>query len=94
MAMNTIPLAMPADLLNQIKQTADDSHLSSADIMRQAIRAGLPKVRKSLAQGSRITNVEPLPGKVMDRIYRKRPADDGIAGIKELVSNQAFEGEE
>lgn len=49
MAMDTIPLAMPPDLLAEIKRTAQQTQLSSADIMRQAIRAGLPQVREALA---------------------------------------------
>lgn len=56
MAMNTIPLAMPADLLDEVRRTADDTHLSSADVMRQAIKAGLPRVREALAvKGSGLT---------------------------------------
>lgn len=46
--MDTIPLAMPPDLLDEVKRTARETQLSSADIMRQAIKAGLPKVREAL----------------------------------------------
>jgi hypothetical protein len=49
MAMDTIPLAMPPELLAEVKRTAQETQLSSADIMRQAIKAGLPQVREALA---------------------------------------------
>jgi hypothetical protein len=51
--METIPLAMPADLLDEVEQAAAATHLSKADVMRQAIKAGLPQVRQALeAEGS------------------------------------------
>ena len=61
MAMNTIPLAMPADLLAEVRRTADDTHLSSADVMRQAIKAGLPRVREALTpKPSILDGLKPL----------------------------------
>ncbi len=60
MAMNTIPLAMPADLLAEVKRTADDAHLSKADVMRQAIKAGLPRVREALRAEPSLDSLKPL----------------------------------
>jgi hypothetical protein len=34
MAMDTIPLTMPPDLLEEVKRAARETQLSSADIMR------------------------------------------------------------
>ncbi len=60
MAMDTIPLAMPADLLAEVKRTAEVTHLSSADIMRQAIKAGLPRVREALGVDSVLGGLKPF----------------------------------
>jgi hypothetical protein len=49
MSMTTYPLALPKELLAEIKRTADDTKLSLADAMRQAIRLGLPRVRRNLS---------------------------------------------
>jgi hypothetical protein len=38
----------------------------------------------------RITNVDPLPKEVADRLYRERPDDDGIEGIEGLIGRQAW----
>ena len=94
MAMNTVPLAIPPDLLEEVRRTSEEVHLSSADVMRRAIKAGLPKVRESMGQLTPITNVPPLTDRTLDRLYRNRPADDGVSGISELIAGQAFHGEE
>ncbi len=44
----TYPLAMPTDLLQEIRQTAKATGLSMADAMRQSMRLGLPKLREQL----------------------------------------------
>jgi hypothetical protein len=60
MRMDTIPLAMPADLLEEVERAADQTHLSRADIMRQAIKAGLPKVKEAFALKSPLDGLKPL----------------------------------
>ncbi|MEO5802625.1 MAG: hypothetical protein ABIR24_03780 [Verrucomicrobiota bacterium] len=44
MASNTIPLAVPADLLQAIREAAHHTDLSQADVMRQSMKAGLPRL--------------------------------------------------
>lgn len=46
MATTSIPLAVPPDLLEEIRTAARDTGLSQADVMRQSMKAGLPKVRE------------------------------------------------
>lgn len=46
MKSSTIPLAVPADLYEELKTAATDSHLSTADVMRQTMKLGLPKFRE------------------------------------------------
>lgn len=50
MSMTTYPLGLPRELLDEVKRTAKDTNLSMADAMRQAIRLGLPRVRRRLSR--------------------------------------------
>jgi hypothetical protein len=49
MKSDTYPLAMPPDLLGEVREAASETGLSMADAMRQSIRLGLPKLRKQLS---------------------------------------------
>lgn len=48
MKRDTYPLAMPNDLLDEVRQTAKVTGLSMADAMRQSMRLGLPQLRVQL----------------------------------------------
>ena len=76
MAMSTIPLAMPADLLNEVKRTAEETSLSSADIMRQAIKAGLPQVKAALAPKSVLDGLNPFTKAESEQCWGKSEPDD------------------
>jgi hypothetical protein len=89
--MDTIPLAMPPDLLAEVKRTARDAQLSSADVMRQAIKAGLPQVREKLGTSGRVTNVDALPRTVTNRLYADR--EDDLASIRRLIKAQPTDAE-
>ena len=52
MSMTTYPLGLPEELMEEVKRTAADTHLSMADAMRQAIKLGLPHVREGVPQES------------------------------------------
>jgi hypothetical protein len=45
MSMTTYPLALPDELMEEVKRTA-------ADVMRQAIKFGLPQVREGMSRES------------------------------------------
>jgi len=49
MKSDTYPLALPSDLLRELRETAKDTGLSVADAMRQSMRLGLPKLREQLS---------------------------------------------
>ncbi len=49
MKTDSYPLALPADLLDEVRRTAKETGLSMADAMRQSMRLGLPKLREKLA---------------------------------------------
>ena len=48
--MTTFPLGLPEELMEEVKRTAADTHLSMADAMRQAIKPGLPQVRERVSR--------------------------------------------
>ena len=46
MRTETFPLAMPEDLMREVRETATEKGLSLADAIRQSISLGLPKLRE------------------------------------------------
>jgi len=49
MSQITVPLGMPQNLLDDVEATAKETGLSKADVMRQAIKRGLPQVRRAMS---------------------------------------------
>jgi hypothetical protein len=49
MKNNTYPLAVPDELLSELRECASATGLSVADTMRQSMKLGLPKLKKQLA---------------------------------------------
>jgi len=49
MKSETYPLAMPRELLAEVRKTAKKTGLSVADAMRQSMKLGLPRLREQLA---------------------------------------------
>lgn len=49
MKSETYPLAVPEDLLTEMRNAAKETGLSVADAMRQSMKLGLPKLREQLA---------------------------------------------
>lgn len=76
--------------MSEIRRAAKKTNLSMADTMRQSMRLGLHKLVQQLATGQRITNVDPLSDKAMDRYYSRPERDD--AGIDRLIKAQATGG--
>ena len=90
MKSETVPLAMPGDLLREIRRAAKQTRLSMADTMRQSMRLGLNKLVEQLGDGQRITNIDPLPDKVLERIYSRPERDE--RGLNRWVKAQAKGG--
>ena len=81
------PLQLPDELMAEIESTSDATHLSKADVMRQSMRLGLPRLREKLtAAEERLTNVDPLPERVLKRLYRQRKEDQ--ASIRRFIDAQ------
>ena len=49
MKSETYPLAMPADLLGEMRNAAKQTNLAMADAMSQSMRLGLPKLLEQLS---------------------------------------------
>ena len=49
MKTETVPLAVPSDLLREVRQAAKQTGLSMADAMRQSMKLGLPKLVADLS---------------------------------------------
>jgi len=87
MKSETIPLATPKDLLMEVRRAAKETGLSMADTMRQSMKLGLNRLVQQLGKQWRITNVDPLPEDVLERIY-SRPERDA-RGLDHWVAAQA-----
>ncbi len=71
MSSSTIPLAVPVDLLGKVRSAAKRTGLSQADVMRQSIKLGLPKLLESLAG----KELKPLTREESRRCYEKPNPD-------------------
>ena len=57
MKSETYPLALPADLLKEVRKAAKKTGLSMADAMRQSMKLGLPKLVERNRTKGRVINV-------------------------------------
>jgi len=70
MKTDTYPLAVPPDLLGEVRQASQDLGLSMADIMRQSMKLGLPKLREQLSPAP-LKNLKPLSRAESRRCYQQ-----------------------
>lgn len=75
MATTPFPIAMPDDLLAEIRAAARDTGLSQADIVRQSVKAGLPKIRKQYQAERRL---KPFTKEEAKRAFGPDPEWDPI----------------
>ena len=50
MSQVTYPLRLSKELLKEVKDAAKESGWSTADVMRQAIKFGVPRVRQAMSR--------------------------------------------
>ena len=62
------PINLPEDLYGEIRRTAKKTQLAMADVMRQAIKAGLPRVEE---QFSPLAGLKPATDKELQACYSK-----------------------
>jgi hypothetical protein len=70
MKSDTYPLAVPPDLLGEVRRASQDLGLSMADIMRQSMKLGLPKLREQLTPDAP-KNLKPLSRAESCRCYQQ-----------------------
>jgi len=75
MATTPFPIAMPDDLLAEIRAAARDTGLSQADIVRQSVKAGLPKIRKQYQAERRL---KPFTKQEAKRAFAPDPEWDAL----------------
>ena len=90
MKSETFPLAMPKDLLSEVRHAAKKTGLSMADTMRQSMKLGLNKLVQELGPPHRITNIDPMPDAVLKRVYSRAERDE--IGIERFIKAQAIGG--
>lgn len=90
MKSRTIPLAMPEDLLSEVRRASKETQLSMADTMRQSMRLGLHRLVEQLGARQRIANVDPLPDEVLEKLYSRPERDE--RGLARWVKAQAIGG--
>jgi hypothetical protein len=88
--MNTTnyPLGLPEELMEEVKRTTADTHLSMEDAMRQAIKLGLPQVREGvskepdLAEAAAATwnKLGSAPAVLYDQLYKTMASDSQECG--------------
>lgn len=76
MKTTSYPLAVPDDLLAEIRETAAATGLSLAAAMRQSMKLGLPKLREQLAPTSPLKPFTPAEAR---RAFTTDPEADPTA---------------
>jgi len=70
MKTDTYPLAVPPELLGEVRQASVDLGLSMADIMRQSMKLGLPRLREHLSTHP-LKDLEPMSRAESRRCYQQ-----------------------
>jgi hypothetical protein len=68
MKTNTYPLAVPSELLKEVRKAARKTGLSMADTMRQSIRLGLPNLVDQLTPDP-VKHLKPFTAEEIRRCF-------------------------
>ena len=78
-----------------LKLSARRTGQSINQLIVSCVRRSLPEVTAELSQHrGRITNVDPLPKEVLERIYSRPEDAEDEAVTRKFMNAQAFEGED
>jgi hypothetical protein len=88
MSSISYPVALPEDLYEEMRTASKRTGLSMADVLRQSMKLGMPVLLEHFG-AEPLINVEPLPDKVLDKLYRNRDDEAGDpVGLKKLMAAQ------
>jgi hypothetical protein len=80
MKSESYPLAVPSDLLKEVRKAAKKTGLSMADAMRQSMKLGLPKLIEDLSMTQVLKNLKPLTPEECRQCWGSPdPEFDGLA---------------
>jgi hypothetical protein len=92
MRSKTYPLAMPQELMMELRETAAMTGLSVADTMRQSMKLGLPKLKAALS-GQNQEELKPLSPEEAKECYGT-PDPEWDALVAAAVKGQSFPKED
>ena len=73
---------MPTDLLKEVRHAARQTELSMADVMRQSIRLGLPKLVDQLSKEHPLKGLKPFTKEECEQCWGKPdPEWDKLEGV-------------
>ena len=70
MKTETYPLAVPPELLGEVRRASQDLGLSMADIIQQSLKLGLPRLREQLSPDP-LQNLRSLSPAELRRCYQQ-----------------------
>ena len=87
----SLPIPVDGDLKSLIRQAAASTHLSQAEVMRTALRIGVPEVVQRLAinAGGKLFNLAPWPEAELARAYRNKNVDADYT-VPASICGQSF----
>ena len=87
-------LRLPQREARALAEAQAKSGQSRNTLIIQCVRQALPDVvAKFVPQSARVTNVDPLPDEVLERIYAN-PDEKDEKGVRRFMAAQAFGGDD
>lgn len=87
-------LRLPRQEARALAEAQAKSGQSRNTLIIQCVRLALPDVvAKFIPQSLRVTNVDPLPNEVLERIYANSDEEDE-KGVRRFMAAQAFGGDD
>ena len=72
MKSETYPLALPSELLKEVRKAAKKTGLSMADTMRQSMKLGLPKLVEGLSMEQVLKDLQPMTPRNAENVGRSQ----------------------